>query len=194
MGIGGRDRERREMRTRAIFLDRDGVLNRPVVREGKPYPPARVEDVEIYPGLREQLQRLKDLGFVLIVVTNQPDVARGTTPKKTVDDINDLIARELPAIDQVLVCFHDNSDGCDCRKPRPGMLLAGADEFDVDLARSYMVGDRRNDMQAGIAAGSRTIFVDRAYSEAPPTHYDHKVSSTHEALTIIESESEHEKS
>jgi D-glycero-D-manno-heptose 1,7-bisphosphate phosphatase len=194
MGIGGRDRERREMRTRAIFLDRDGVLNRPVVREGKPYPPARVKDVEIYPGVREQLQRLKDLGFVLIVVTNQPDVARGTMAKKTVDDINDLIARELPAIDQVLVCFHDNSDGCDCRKPRPGMLLAGAEEFDVDLARSYMVGDRRNDMQAGIAAGSRTIFVDRAYSEEPPTHYDHKVSSTHEALTIIESESEYEKS
>jgi D-glycero-D-manno-heptose 1,7-bisphosphate phosphatase len=111
-----------------------------------------------------------------------------------VDDINDLIARELPAIDQVLVCFHDNSDGCGCRKPRPGMLLAGAEEFNVDLERSYMIGDRRNDMQAGIATGSRTIFVDRAYSEPPPTHYDHKVSSTHEALTIIESESEHEKS
>jgi D-glycero-D-manno-heptose 1,7-bisphosphate phosphatase len=182
------------MKSRAIFLDRDGVLNRPVIREGKSYPPARVEDVEIYAGLRERLQHLKDLGFVLIVVTNQPDVARGTTPKKTVEGINELIAREIPAIDRFLVCFHDNKDGCDCRKPRPGMLLAGAAEFDVDLTRSYMVGDRRSDVEAGIAAGSRTIFIDRAYREPPPAQFDHRVSSTLEALTIIESESEHEKS
>ena len=105
------------MKSRAIFLDRDGVLNRPVIREGKSYPPARVEDVEIYPGLREQLQRLKDRGFVLIVVTNQPDVARGTTPRETVERINGLIAREIPAIDRFIVCFHDNNDGCDCRNP-----------------------------------------------------------------------------
>jgi D-glycero-D-manno-heptose 1,7-bisphosphate phosphatase len=182
------------MKSRAIFLDRDGVLNHPVIREGKSYPPARVEDVEVYAGLREQLQRLKDRGFVLIVVTNQPDVARGTTPRETVEGINGLIAREIPAIDRFMVCFHDNNDGCDCRKPRPGMLLAGAAEFDVDLTRSYMVGDRRSDVEAGIAAGSRTIFIDRAYREPPPTQYDHRVSSTLEALTIIESESEHEKS
>jgi D-glycero-D-manno-heptose 1,7-bisphosphate phosphatase len=181
------------MKSRAIFLDRDGVLNRPVIREGKSYPPARVEDVEIYAGLRERLQHLKDLGFVLIVVTNQPDVARGTTPRETVEGINELIAREIPAIDRFLVCFHDNNDGCDCRKPRPGMLLTGAAEFDVDLTRSYMVGDRRTDVEAGIAVGTRTIFIDRAYRELPPTECDHRVSSTLEALTIIESESEHEK-
>jgi D-glycero-D-manno-heptose 1,7-bisphosphate phosphatase len=194
MGIGGRDREPGQMKSRAIFLDRDGVLNRPVIREGKSYPPARVEDLEIYEGLRDQLQRLKDRGFVLIVVTNQPDVARGTTPRETVEGINRVIAREIPAIDRFMVCFHDNGDGCDCRKPRPGMLLAGAAEFDIDLARSYMVGDRSSDVEAGIAAGSRTIFIDRAYREPPPTHCDHRVSSTLEALTIIESESEHEKS
>lgn len=182
------------MKSRAIFLDRDGVLNRALVREGRPYPPPRVEDVEIYAGLSEPLQRLKDRGFILIVVTNQPDVARGTTPKQTVEDINGVIVRELPAIDRVIVCFHDNSDGCNCRKPQPGMLLAGAAEFNVDLERSYMVGDRRNDIEAGIAAGSRTIFVDRAYKEPQPTQYDYKVYSTHEALKIIESESEHEKS
>jgi D-glycero-D-manno-heptose 1,7-bisphosphate phosphatase len=181
------------MKLRAIFLDRDGVLNHPVMRDDKPYPPARVEDVEVYPGLREQLQRLKDRGFVLIVVTNQPDVARGTTPRETVEGINDLIAREIPAIDRFIVCFHDNKDGCDCRKPRPGMLLTAAAEFDIDLARSYMVGDRRGDVEAGIAAGSRTIFIDRAYREPSPAQYDHGVSSTLEALTLIESESEHEK-
>jgi D-glycero-D-manno-heptose 1,7-bisphosphate phosphatase len=182
------------MKSRAIFLDRDGVLNRPVIRVGKSYPPAQLEDLEIYEGLRDQLQRLKDRGFVLIVVTNQPDVARGTTRKETVEEINGLIARALPAIKKFIVCFHDNGDNCDCRKPKPGMLLAGAAEFDVDLRRSYMVGDRRSDVEAGIAAGSRTIFIDRAYKEPPPTKYDHRVFSTYEALTIIESEIEHEKS
>lgn len=182
------------MKSRAVFLDRDGVLNRAVVREGRPYPPPRVEDVEVFSGLSEQLQRLKDLGFVLVVVTNQPDVARGATSKKAVEEINSRVQRELPAIDRVIVCFHDNGDGCNCRKPRPGMLLSGAAEFNVDLARSFMIGDRRNDMEAGRAAGSQTIFVDRAYDEPPPTSYDYRVSSTQEALTIIESESEHEKS
>ena len=181
------------MKSRAIFLDRDGVLNRPVIREGKPFAPARIEDLEIYEGLRDRLQRLRDRGFVLIVVTNQPDVVRGTTPKETVEGINKLIAREIPAIEKFMVCFHDNGDGCDCRKPKPGMLLAGAAEFDVDLKRSYMVGDRRGDVEAGIAAGSRTIFIDRAYKEPLPTQYDHRVFSTYEALTIIESEIEHEK-
>lgn len=182
------------MKPRAVFLDRDGIINHPVVRDGKPFPPARVEDVKIYSGLSERLQRLKDSGFVLIVVTNQPDVSRGTTTRETVEGINDLIAREIPAIDRILVCFHDKADHCDCRKPQPGMLIAGAHEFGVDLTRSYMVGDRRGDMEAGIAAGSRTIFVDRAYSEQPPAHFDHKVSSTHEALAIIESENQNEKS
>jgi D-glycero-D-manno-heptose 1,7-bisphosphate phosphatase len=194
MGICGRDREPRQMKSRAIFLDRDGVLNRPVIRDGKSYPPARVEDLEIYEGLCDQLQRLKDRGFVLIVVTNQPDVARGTTSRETVEGINSAIAREIPAIDRFLVCFHDTGDGCECRKPRPGMLLAGAADLDVDLGRSYMVGDRRSDVEAGIAAGSRTIFIDRAYREAPPIHYDHRASSTLEALRIIESEIEYEKS
>jgi len=135
------------MKSRAIFLDRDGVLNRPVIRAGKSYPPARVEDLEIYEGLSERLQRLKDRGFILIVVTNQPDVARGTTRKETVEAINRLIAREIPAIERFIVCFHDSSDGCDCRKPKPGMLLAGAADFNVDLKRSYIVGDRGSDVE-----------------------------------------------
>jgi D-glycero-D-manno-heptose 1,7-bisphosphate phosphatase len=151
-----------------------------------------VEDVEIYSGLAERLQRLKDRGFVLIVVTNQPDVVRGTTSKEIVEGINELVARRIPSIDRISVCFHDNVDNCDCRKPRPGMLLAGASEFGVDLQRSYMIGDRRGDMEAGIAAGSRTIFVDRDYNEPRPTRYDHRVSSTLEALMIIENEIDHE--
>lgn len=181
------------MSRRAVFLDRDGVLNRALVREGKPYPPKDAAHIEIFPGLRDQLSRLKKAGFVLIVVTNQPDVARGTTSKAAVEQINDLLARELAMIDRFIVCFHDNKDNCDCRKPRPGMLIAGAAEFGVDLRRSYMVGDRRNDMAAGLAVGARTIFIDYDYNEPKPELCDIRVSSTREALETIEREIEYEK-
>lgn len=181
------------MSRRAVFLDRDGVLNRAVVRDGKPYPPKDAAHAEIFLELREPLSRLKNAGFVLIVVTNQPDVARGTTSKAVVEEINRRIARELAVIDRFIVCFHDNADNCDCRKPRPGMLIAGAAEFGVDLKRSYMVGDRRNDMAAGAAVGARTVFIDYGYSEPAPKQYGLRVSSARQALETIELEIEHEK-
>ena len=172
------------MKRRAVFVDRDGVLNRAVVRDGKPYPPANVFEVEILPGVAEALQRLKDAGFVLIVVSNQPDVARGTTPRETVEAINAYLASRLP-VDRFIMCYHDSEYGCDCRKPRPGMLLAGAGEFDVDLASSYMVGDRWRDVEAGIAAGCRTFFIDYGYDEKQPQSSSLNVSSLHEAALII---------
>lgn len=192
MGVCGQNGQTCLMKSRAIFLDRDGVLNHPVRRNGKGYPPARVEDVKVYAGICDQLQRLKDRGFVLIVVTNQPDVARGMTSQSTVESINEAIAHQIPALDRFFVCFHDNIDGCDCRKPQPGMLIKGAAEFDVDLKRSYMIGDRRSDIEAGTAAGTLTIFIDRSYRELEPTTYTYKVCSTSEALKIIENESGHE--
>lgn len=172
------------MKRRAVFLDRDGVLNRAVIKDGKPYPPAGVDEVEIPPGTVEALQRLKDAGFVLIVVSNQPDVARGVTPKATVEAINDHLAKHMP-IDRFTMCYHDSGDGCDCRKPAPGMLLAGAQEFDVDLASSYMVGDRWKDIEAGQRAGCRTIFIDNGYAERQPQSSDLQVRSFSEAVSII---------
>src|SRR5262249_4553884 len=154
--------------------------------------PASPDDVEIFNGLREGLQVLKDAGFFLIVVTNQPDVARGKTTREAVEAINALIARELPAIDRFVVCYHDNDDHCDCRKPRPGMLLASAKDLNIDLGRSYMIGDRWGDVEAGIAASCRTIFIDYGYLEKRPTHCDRRVSSTEEALQVIESERQNE--
>lgn len=172
------------MKRRAVFLDRDGVLNRALMREGKPYPPASIAEVEILPGVVEALKGLKEAGFVLIVVSNQPDAARGTTPKETVEAINAFLANRLP-VDRFIMCYHDNGDGCDCRKPRPGMLLAGAKEFDVDLAASFMVGDRWRDVEAGIAAGCKTIFIDYGYTEKVPQTYDYRVFSTYEAVMYI---------
>ncbi len=152
------------MRARAVFLDRDGVLNRAMVREGKPYPPASVEEVEILPGVLEALQRLKVAGFVLIVVSNQPDVGRGTTSREVVEGINAYLLKYLP-VDRFIMCYHDSGDNCDCRKPQPGMLTAGAEEFGVEMASSYMVGDRWRDVEAGKRAGCTTVFVDYGYSE-----------------------------
>jgi D-glycero-D-manno-heptose 1,7-bisphosphate phosphatase len=172
------------MKRRAVFLDRDGVLNRAVVSERRPYPPATVAAVVILPGVVEGLQYLKEAGFILIVVSNQPDVARGTTPKVTVEAINAYLADRLP-IDRFIMCYHDDGDNCNCRKPRPGMLIAGAREFDVDLSSSYMVGDRWRDVKAGIGAGCKTIFIDYIYDEKHPQSCDYHVFSTEEAVKTI---------
>lgn len=154
------------MSGRAVFLDRDGVLNRAVVVDGRPHPPASVDELELLPGVAEALQRLKDAGFVLIVVSNQPDVARGTTTSDVVEAINARLLEELP-VDRFITCYHDGGDNCNCRKPRPGMLFAGAEEFDVDMASSFMVGDRWRDVEAGRRAGCASVFVDYGYSEVP---------------------------
>jgi transaldolase len=169
----------------AVFLDRDGVLNEPVVREGKPYPPASPEDVVLCEGAADALDALREAGFRLICVTNQPDVARGTVPRATVDAINHRIRTEL-RLDDVLVCEHDDADGCDCRKPLPGLVFEGARRHAIDIAASYLVGDRWRDIEAGDAAGCRTVFVDRGYAERPPRCApDARVGSVLEAARWI---------
>jgi D-glycero-D-manno-heptose 1,7-bisphosphate phosphatase len=149
---------------RAVFLDRDGVLNAAVVRNGRPYPPASVEEVEILPGVEEACTRLRGAGFDLVVVTNQPDVARGTQTLEAVRRVNDALLAALP-LDEVVICPHDDADDCDCRKPKPGMLVQAAERRGIDLSASFMVGDRWRDVEAGIRAGCRTLFIDRGYDE-----------------------------
>jgi len=169
---------------KAVFLDRDGVLNRAVIREGKPYPPANVDEMEILPGVQEALEALRAAGFLLIVVTNQPDVARGTTTRQAVEAINAALRQALP-IDEFRTCFHDSGFGCDCRKPKPGALLAAAAVHDIDLSASYMVGDRWRDAEAGQRAGCKTILIDYGYSEKRPEAVDYYVKSLGEATNII---------
>jgi len=168
----------------AVFLDRDGVLNEAIVRDGQPYPPPSVEQVRIIPGTAEALGRLKALGFVLIVVTNQPDVARGTQSAFAVEAIHDRLRSELP-LDDFFACMHDDRDGCNCRKPKPGMILEGAARHGVDTARSFVVGDRWRDIAAGKAAGCRTVWIDRGYSERKPEAPDARVESLDAAVEWI---------
>lgn len=172
------------MSRRAVFLDRDGVINRAIVREGKPYPPAGLEELEILPGVGEALAQLKAAGFVLVVVSNQPDVARGATARETVEIINAKLAESLP-VDDFRMCYHDGGNGCDCRKPRPGMLLAAARDHGIDLSASFMVGDRWRDVEAGQRAGCRTLFIDYAYDERQPEVCDYRVKSLADAAKII---------
>ncbi len=150
---------------RAVFLDRDGVLNRASVRGGKPYPPATTDELEILPGVFEALAALEAEGFVLIGATNQPDVARGIQRREVVETINERLMAELPLRD-IRVSYEDGESPR--RKPNPGLLLEAARDYGVDLAASFMVGDRWKDVEAGRRAGCRTIFIDHDYDEPRP--------------------------
>ena len=149
----------------AVFLDRDGVINRAIIREGKPYPPRKLEEFEILPGAISSINRLADSGFVLIGITNQPDVARGIQSRENVEAFNALIQSKLP-ISEIFVCYHDSIDQCNCRKPKPGLILRAVEKYGIDLSRSWMVGDRWKDIAAGIAVGLKTIFIDYHYTES----------------------------
>ena len=155
------------MSRRAVFLDRDGVINRATVREGKPYPPPRLVDLRILPGVREACRRAREAGYLLILATNQPDIARGAADPREVSALHDKLRRYL-RLDDVKVCPHDDAAGCDCRKPRPGLLLEAARQWDIDLGASYFVGDRWRDVEAGQRAGCRAIFIDYNYAERRP--------------------------
>ncbi len=172
------------MRRPAVFLDRDGVINRAVMRDGTPRPPASLEQCEVLPRVAEALSALKAHGFSRVVVTNQPDVARGISSRELVDSIHARLASELD-IDAILTCFHDDADACECRKPKPGLLLRAARDLGIDLASSFMVGDRRQDVEAGRRAGCRTFWVVPDHSAPSDVECDFRVSSLFEASRII---------
>jgi D-glycero-D-manno-heptose 1,7-bisphosphate phosphatase len=178
MGVDG------QMSCAAVFLDRDGVINRALVRDGTPHAPLCEAQLRILQGVPAALAALRSHGFPLIVVTNQPDVARNIVTRETVEGLHARLRRELP-LDAILTCFHDSADACECRKPKPGLLLQAARELNVDLGASFMIGDRAKDVEAGRRAGCRTFFVDHGYAEAPPPDYDFRVLSLAEAADII---------
>jgi D-glycero-D-manno-heptose 1,7-bisphosphate phosphatase len=180
--------EEPETKRRAVFLDRDGVINKPIVREGRPYPPADVEDFELYEDVMAGCAQLHAADYVLVIVTNQPDVARGTQTRVAVEAIHRTMLDLLPQIARVEVCWHagvDWGDSCDCHKPAPGMVLRAAQALGIDLAKSFLVGDRWRDVDCGHGAGCRTIFVDRNYSEPLRQPPDWTVTSFGQAVEVI---------
>jgi D-glycero-D-manno-heptose 1,7-bisphosphate phosphatase len=177
-----------EITRRAVFLDRDGVLNRPLLRDGRPYPPATVEEFALYEDALSGCRRLKEAGFLLVVVTNQPDVGRGRQDRLTAEAINKKLIHAIPLIDRIEVCFHAGEgygEVCDCRKPKPGMLRRAAAELGIDNEASYMIGDRWRDIDCARAVGCYAIFIDRGYAESLRGRPDVSVTSFGEAVTAV---------
>jgi D-glycero-D-manno-heptose 1,7-bisphosphate phosphatase len=172
------------MRRRAVFLDRDGILNCAIIRNGRPYPPSSLEELQTSPGIEKACADLHAAGLALIMVTNQPDVARGSQTKDVVAAINGSLSSRL-SLDDVRVCYHDDEDQCLCRKPQPGLLVQAAEELDIDLSRSFMIGDRWKDVEAGRRAGCKTVFVDYSYEEKKPQHPDYQTKSVADAVDWI---------
>jgi D-glycero-D-manno-heptose 1,7-bisphosphate phosphatase len=170
----------------AIFLDRDGTLNRQVVRDGKPYPPQTVEEFELFPGVAQACAQLAAAGFVLVVATNQPDVGRGTQSQAVVEAMHAKLRQLVPTLAHIEVSY-DPGQGQPSRrrKPEPGMLLDAALLLSLDLGRSWMVGDRWRDIDCGRRAGVRTVFIDFGYTEELKAQPDYTVSSFAEAARII---------
>ncbi|MGH8883157.1 MAG: D-glycero-alpha-D-manno-heptose-1,7-bisphosphate 7-phosphatase [Stackebrandtia sp.] len=167
-----------------VFLDRDGVVNRARVKDGKPFPPASAADLEILPGVVDACAELRRGGLAVVIVTNQPDVVRGTTSREAVEAINEALCARVP-VDDLVVCFHDDADGCHCRKPAPGLLMEAAERWSIDLTRSVMVGDRWADIEAGRRAGCSTVFIDYGYRERQPEHPDVTVATLADAVPWI---------
>lgn len=164
------------------------MLNRAIVRHGRPYPPAGLVGLEVLPGVVEACTALRRAGFLLVVVTNQPDVARGTQRQEIVEGINNALRAQVP-VDEIRVCYHDEPDGCACRKPKPGLLLQAERDWQIDLASSFMVGDRWMDIEAGRRAGCTTVLIDCGYAEAEQTMPDCRLQSLAEAAQWIISHS-----
>ena len=169
---------------KAVFLDRDGVINKAFIKDGLPTSPNSLDELEILPGVKESVLRLKKLNFVCLVVTNQPDVTRGKINKNTVIEINNFLLKEIK-LDDFFVCYHDDKDNCDCRKPKPGLLLQASKKWDVNLKKSFIVGDRWRDIQAGNKVGCKTIFLEYNYVDIKPKNPDFITDTLLNATSII---------
>lgn len=169
------------MFNRAVFLDRDGVINKAIVREGKAYPPKNFKEFEILPDVEKALLMLKKEGFLLIIVTNQPDVGDKKQEKKIVDSFHDYLLKNFP-IDCIEVCFDRNSS---YYKPKTKMFESAGKKFNIDFENSYMIGDRWRDIEAGKAIGCKTFFIDYGYNEMLHSKPDFVISSLYEAANKL---------
>jgi D-glycero-D-manno-heptose 1,7-bisphosphate phosphatase len=170
----------------AVFLDRDGTLNVQIVRGGKPYAPDRFEDFKLFDGVAADCQRLKDAGYLLVVATNQPEVGRGTMDKSVVERMHAQLRTWIPAIDRVEACYDPGRGEISLRrKPAPGMLLDAAQALEIDISRSWMIGDRWRDTACGKAAGVKTVFIDFGYDEPNDCPPDYTVKNFSEAVSVV---------
>jgi len=169
---------------KVVFLDRDGVINSPFIINGKPHPPASLNELTIIDGVDLAIKKFRENNFKIIVITNQPDVARGVTKKEVVLSINKYLMDNLD-IDNIFTCFHDDCDGCDCRKPKPGLIHKASTLYNINFKSSFLVGDRFSDIQLGVSVGLKTVFLDYNYNEPRPTNFDFSANKLIEAVNFI---------
>jgi len=169
---------------RAVFLDRDGVINKAITIDGKGYAPRLLKDFKIFPKVKNDVIKLKKRGFKVFVITNQPDIGNKLIKKKTLNEMHSFLKAKVP-IDKIYFCPHTKNDRCKCRKPKPGMIIKASNESKIYLKESYVVGDRKIDIDAGLKAGCKTIFVNNNYYEKKPTKQEKTVKSLHAAVKYI---------
>lgn len=157
---------------KAIFLDRDGIINRAEIHERKPYPPLRIGDVFLIDGIKDLIKKWHEKGYLVVVVTNQPDVGNHSVSQNKVDKINNYLKSQVN-FDDIFVCYHGQREECNCRKPKIGLFLQAKEKHNIDLEKSYMIGDRWKDIVAGKNAGCTTIFIDYNYNEIKPQNPDY---------------------
>jgi D-glycero-D-manno-heptose 1,7-bisphosphate phosphatase len=170
--------------SKAVILDRDGVINAVTVIDGIPQPPRSLSDLQLLPGVSKAIKKLKKAGFLVFCLSNQPEVSRGSIKQEDVAQISEYLTSEL-GIMEVFVCHHDDKDACICRKPKPGGINYFVEKYSLDRSQSFMVGDRWKDIDAGISAGCRTIFIESDYAEDKPWNQDFSVKSLDEAVRIV---------
>lgn len=168
----------------AVFLDRDGVITIPLELDNKGYAPRSISEFRFYEGSDSSIKRLRLLGFLTIVVSNQPDVGNGFLEESVLEQMNKMLIQELE-IDEVNNCIHNREAGCNCRKPKPGMILDAATKWNIDLTKSWMVGDRDSDIVSGREAGCKTIFINRGWGSETGNESDYVCNSLQEAVDLI---------
>ena len=167
---------------KAIFLDRDGIINKIILRNGKPCSPRIMEEFIILEDTKETVKILKDTGYTIVIVTNQPDVARRLMKIEDLEKMHNII-KEILCPDRILYCPHDDTDNCDCRKPKPGMIIKAANELNINFNKSFVIGDTWKDIEAGKSAGCITILVDTQYNKEVKS--DYRINNLKEVIEII---------
>jgi len=175
------------LKKRALFLDRDGVLNAPIVRNGKPFAPKKIKEIKLYSNIKNTIKFLKNF-YYIIVISNQPDVGNGIVKKKKSLKINSIICKKN-FVSKYYLCFHSEKKNCKCRKPKIKSIISAKKKYKLDLSKSFFVGDRKKDIDAGNKSSCITIFIDRIYKEEKPKSFKYKCKSTREALIWIKNNS-----
>jgi D-glycero-D-manno-heptose 1,7-bisphosphate phosphatase len=168
----------------AVFLDRDGVLNRGFVKDGKSYAPRSIKEFRLLPYAAVSVKKLREAGYLVIVVTNQPDINNGLITRETVDEMH-LKLKNKTLVNDIFLCPHSRKENCNCRKPKSGMLIEASQKYNINLKKSFMIGDRASDIAAGIEAGCRTIFINRRYNETAPLNQEITFFSIKSATNYI---------